>query len=407
MHWQTLSWPLRTTPLFAVAAYLLVSGVFTFWASMNFWTGVLVVAMGSPVWYAVLGGLSIYARKMINQSAQGLFDEPMDSETEINPFHGGNALQLCVVHLAVFVLFFYSGPEANPLLLIPAMLVPFIWTGIMLDDDASSYLQPARAAQLLTGLGPYFLVVVLLISGSLGYLHYSLLHASNLFNLLLSPLCFLYGNLLFGVVLYHRRHELDLQTTKSPEQTLAEEVAAEQRRIDKLIHDVHTHVNAGSHGHAIRLIEEEVARDPVNMDPLMHERLQEYQNENLLLEHAVRYLTRLIERDENRKAWALMKECLDREPRFRPPDDQVLLQLTRSAGREDAGIVNTLLEDFPGAYPDSHLIPDAMFRRARICIELLRDGETGVELLKQIAHDYPEFARSEAFRRYRDRLKPA
>ena len=44
MHWQTLSWPLRTTPLFAVAAYLLVSGVFTVWASMNFWTGVLLAA---------------------------------------------------------------------------------------------------------------------------------------------------------------------------------------------------------------------------------------------------------------------------------------------------------------------------------------------------------------------------
>jgi hypothetical protein len=331
----------------------------------------------------------------------------MDSETDINPFHGGNALQLCVAHLAVFVLFFYSGPDPGPLMLIPALLLPFIWTGIMLDDAAFCFLQPARAAQLVTGLGPYFLVVVLLISGSLGYLHYSLLYASNLFNLLLSPLCFLYGNLLFGVVLYHRRHELDLQTSKSPEQTLAEEVAAERRRIDRLFHDVHTHVNAGNHGHAIRIIEEEVAKDPANSDPLMHERLKEFQNENLLLEHAVRYLTRLLERDENRKAWALMKECLEREPRFRPPDDEALLQLTRSAGREDAGIVNTLLADFPEAYPDSTLIADAMFRRARICIELLRDGETGVGILKQIAQDYPAFARSEAFKRYRERLKPA
>ena len=100
MHWQTLSWPLRITPLFAVAAFLLVASAFTFWAEMNFWIGVLVVTMGSPVWYAVLGGLSIYSRKMLNQAAQGLFDEHMDSETEINPFHGGNALQLCIIHPA-------------------------------------------------------------------------------------------------------------------------------------------------------------------------------------------------------------------------------------------------------------------------------------------------------------------
>lgn len=407
MHWQTLSWPLRPTPLFAVAAFLLVAVAFTAWAGMNFWAGVLVVTMGSVVWYAVLGGLSIYARKMLTQAAQGLFDERIDSETEINPFHGGNALQLCATHLIVFVLLYYAGPELGPLLILPALVLPLIWTGIMLDDAFFGYLAPARAGQLLGGLGPYYLLAVCLISGSLGYLHFSLQYASSFLNLLLSPLAFLYGNLLFGVILYHRRHELDLQTMKSPEQALAEEVALEQKRIDKLFHDVHTHMNAGNHAHAIRIIEEEVATDPISLDPLMHERLQVYQNEQLLLEHAVRYLGRLVSREESRKAWALMKECLELEPRFRPPNDEVLLTLTRSAGREDAGIVNTLLADFPDAYPDSPLIADALFRRARICVELLKDGDTGLALLKQIAAEYPQFARGDAFQRYRNRLKPA
>lgn len=407
MRWQTLSWPLRPTPLFAVAAFVLVAMAFTAWAGMYFWAGVLVVTMGSPVWYAVLGGLSISSRKMFTQAAQGLFDEPIDSETEINPFHGGNALQLCLTHLMAFVLFYYNGPEPGPLLILPALILPFIWTGILLDDAFFEYLHPAKAMQLIGGLGPYVLLAIGLISGSIGYLHYSLQYAGNFVNLLLSPFAFLYGNLLYGIILYHRRHELDLQTMKSPEQALAEELAAEQKRIDKLFHDVHTHVNAGNHGDAIRLIEQEIGRDPEALDPLMHERLQAFRNEQLLLEHAVRYLTRLVEREETRKAWALMKECLEREPRFRPPQDAVLLQLTRSAGREDAGIVNTLLTDFPQAYPDSPLIPDALFRRARICIELLRDGETGVDLLRQIASDYPAFARRETFRRYQQRLKPA
>ncbi len=407
MHWQTLSWPLRPTPLFAVAAFLLVSVAFTAWASLNFWAAVLVVTMGSVVWYAVLGGLSIYARKMLTQAAQGLFDERIDNETEINPFHGGNALQLCLTHLIVFVLFYYSGSEIEPLLIVPALLLPMIWTGIILDDDFFGYLHPGKAVQLIVGLGPYYLLSVCLISGSFGYLHFSLQYASNFLNLLLSPFAFLFANLLYGIILYHRRQELDLQTLKSPEQALAEEAAAEQKRIDRLFHDVHTHVNAGNHGHAIRLIEEEVATDPVSLDPLMRERLQEYRNEQLLLEHSVRYLGRLVERQEVRKAWALMKECLGVEPRFRPPDDEVLLLLTRSAGREDAGIVNTLLADFPEAYPESALIPDALFRRARINIELLRDGNTGIELLQQIARDHPAFARGEAFQRYRSRLKPS
>ena len=407
MHWQTLAWPFRPTPLFAVAAFLLVGVAFTAFAGMDFWVGVLVVTMGSPVWYAVLGGLSLYASRMLTQAAQGLFDEPMDSETDINPFQSGQAFQLGLAHLLVFVLFYYNGAEIGPILIVPALLFPLLWTGIMLDDAPFGYFQPAMAAQLIGGLGLYYPPAVLLISGSIGYLHFSLQYADSFLNLLLGPFAFLFGNLLFGIILYHRRHELDLTTMRSPEQTLAEEIAAEQKRIDRLFHDMHTHVNAGSYADAIRLLEAEVAEDPVTQDPLMHERLKNYRNERLLLEHGVRYLGRLMAREEDRKAWALMKECLKLEPRFRPPEGELLLRLTRSASREDAGLVNTLLADFAEAYPDSECIPDARFRRARVCIELLGDTASGRELLSTIARDHPEFAAREAFQRYRKRLKPA
>lgn len=407
MYRQTLTWPFRPTPLFAVAAFVLVAFAFTAFASLNFWVGVLVVALGSAVWYAVLGGLSLYARKMLTQTTQGLFDERMDSETEINPFGSSSGLLLGLAHLLVFVLFYYSGPQPGPLLIVPALLFPLLWTGIVLDDAPFRYFQPAMAAQLVGGLGVWFPVAVLLVSGSIGWLHFALQYASSFLNLLGSAFAFLFANLFYGILLYHRRHELDLQTLKSPEQTLAVAVAAEQKRIDQLFHDVHTHVNAGSHADAIRLIEAEVAADPVNQDPLMHERLKTYQNERLLLEHGVRYLTRLMDRGENRKAWALMKECVEKDERFRPPGDEMLLQLTRSASREDAGIVNLLLADFAEAYPDSPLIPDAHFRRARVCLELLRDTATGTELLAVVAREYPEFAAGETFRRYWQRLKPA
>lgn len=406
MHWQTLSWPLRPTPLFAVAAFLLVAAAFTAFADLNFWVGVLVVTLGAPVWFTVIGALSISARKMLTQAAQGLFDEVIDGETDINPFQN-NALLMCLAHLAVFVLFYYNGPELHPVLILPALILPLIWTGILLDDALFGYLAPGKAWQLIGGLGIYLPLVICLISGSFGYLHYSLQYADGFLNLLLSPLAFLFANVAYGIILYHRRHELDLATLKSPEQELASELAEEQKRIDRLFHEIHTHVNAGNHRDAIQLIEAEVASDPAVLDPLMHERLLTFQNEHLLLEHAVRYLGRLVERSEARKAWALMKECLELEPRFRPPSDEVLLQLTRAASREDAGLVNLLLEDFPDAYPESTLIPDALFRRARVCIELLRDGDTGLALLQRIAQEHPQFARSETFLRYQDRLKPA
>jgi hypothetical protein len=119
----------------------------------------------------------------------------------------------------------------------------------------------------------------------------------------------------------------------------------------------------------------------------------------------VRYLERLVDRGETRKAWMLLKECLSRDERFRPQRDATLLSLTRSAGREDVGLVNQVLADFEVAYPGSPLIPDAAFRRARVCIELLRDGETGLKLLAGISNDYPDFAASDTFQRYRRRLR--
>jgi len=244
------------------------------------------------------------------------------------------------------------------------------------------------------------------VSGSIGYLHYSLLHAPGFPNLLISPFAFLYGNVLLGALMYSRRHALDLHTKKSPEQALAETLAQNRRALEKLFHDVQTHMKAGSFGTAIAKLETYVAADPLDRDPFLHERLRELGDDRVTLEHAVRYLERLVARDELRKAWVLMKECLTLDDRFRPLVDRTLLTLTRAAGREDALLVDQLLADFATAYPGSPLIPDARFRQARIRIELLRDPGTGMRLLSDVAKQFPEFAASETFRRYHRRLKP-
>lgn len=92
MHWHVLAWPFRTTALFVAGAYVLVAAAFTAWADMSFWVGVMVVTLGAPVWYAVFGGLSLYAEKLFTQAATGLFDEAIDRESELNPFQQGLAL---------------------------------------------------------------------------------------------------------------------------------------------------------------------------------------------------------------------------------------------------------------------------------------------------------------------------
>ncbi|MGE0621132.1 MAG: hypothetical protein AB7I04_20270 [Pseudomonadales bacterium] len=405
MHWQALAWPFRTTALFAAGAYVLVATAFTAWAGLNFWLGVMVVTLGAPVWYAVFGGLSLYAEKLFTQAATGLFDEAIDRESELNPFQQGLALKLCTVHLVVFVILFLNGPVLQAWLILPAAVLPFVWIGVLLDESLWGGLTPQRLVRLVSGLGSSTLLAVVLVSGSLGYLHYSLLHAPGVLNLLASPFVFLYGNVLLGVLLYSRRQALNLHTKKSPEQALAATLAEDRRILDKLFHDLQTHMNAGSYATAIAKLEAYVAEDPLDRDPFLHERLREHGDHRVTLEHAVRYLQRLVERDELRRAWTLLKECLVLDDRFRPLTDTALLALTRAAGREDALLVDELLEDFDTAYPESPLLPDARFRRARVQIELLRNGETGLRLLAELARDHPEFAAGEPFQRYRRRLK--
>ncbi|MEM8769931.1 MAG: hypothetical protein AAGE43_21050, partial [Pseudomonadota bacterium] len=202
-----------------------------------------------------------------------------------------------------------------------------------------------------------------------------------------------------------RRRALDLATLKSPEQTLAEALEAEQRSLDQLLHEIHTHIGAGSFATAVQKLEAFVAEDPETLDPFMHERLKEFQDDRMLLEHGVRYLQRLADRGEMRKAWTLMKACLARDELFRPFKDETLLALTRAAGREDVGVVDSVLADFPRAYPESTHVPEALFRRARVNIELLKDGETGLKLLAEIERDHPSFAGTAPFQNYRKRLR--
>ena len=326
MHWQILLWPFRATPLFLIAAYTLVAWAFTAWAAMDYWVAVMVTTLGLPVWYGVLGPLSLYCEKILVQAASGLFDDPIDSEADLNPFQRGLAFRLFICHLAVFALLYNTRGELSAMLLLPAAIFPLMWLSVVMDESLLGGFQPRKLLALLGGLNIFYLAAIVLISGSIGYLHYTLLYASSLPNILASVVLFLEANLLFGALLYWRRRSLNLATAKSPEQTRAVELAEESRAMDRLFHELHTHTANGSYSTAVLKLEAFIGEDSEAMDPLMHERLREFQDERLCLEHAVRYLGRLVDRGEVRKAWALMKECLAMDTRFRPHGDETLLQ---------------------------------------------------------------------------------
>jgi hypothetical protein len=309
------------------------------------------------------------------------------------------------VILIGLVILLVNGRDIGAVMLVPALVYPLLWLGVALEESFYDALNPSKAWRLLRGLGPLYPAVALPLSFSIGYMIYSIVWATGIVHIALSALLFLLAHCWTGLVLYWRRGELELETSSSPEQDRAKEIEAESRALDQAIHEMQTHLQNGNTTTAIRRLHLIIGKEAETLDPMVHERLFQLADNRLGLEHALGYLQRMLNRGEERKAWALMKRCLAVEERFRPVKDATLLALTRSAGREDAGIVNDLLAGFAEAYPESDLIPEARFRQARVCIELLGDADRGVGLLDTIARDYPAFAATEAYLHYQSRLK--
>jgi len=224
--------------------------------------------------------------------------------------------------------------------------------------------------------------------------------------LVLATYGFLVAHGVTGRLLFAHRRALDLDTATSPEQEAAAAQLSQARMLEDLVEELHRLAATGRLRDAHERTERFLGERAVELDPLLHERLRAVQDPRLFLEHGVHYLERLAERDELGKAWAVCRDCLAVDTRFRPLTDQVLIDLTRAAGREDARLVEELLADFSRAYPDSELKSEAAFRRARIKIELLGEADGGLDLLRELERTDPAFARDEPFRRYLARLRP-
>jgi hypothetical protein len=279
-----------------------------------------------------------------------------------------------------------------------------LYLGVALEDSLLAALRPGFAARAASGLSFSYLIVALLLGGSVLLLCEVLVNGSPA---LLGPVApvYLYCHGFAGWVVYLHRNRLELHTEASPEQARAAEQLAQARAVDLLLEEAHRLCASGQLAAAAAGVEAFLSGRDYEPDPMLHERLRDFDDQRLFLEHTVRYVERLAQRGEHRKAWALVREGVARDPRFRPLSAATLLETTRVAGREDARLVAELLANFDRAYADSGLAAEALFRRARIHLELLRAGETGLELLRELEQEHPGFARRERYRRYRARLR--
>ena len=402
-------WPLQLTGLFLILAYTGIGRGFLFFVDFYFevepLTRWLTIGFSLAGWYLIAASLALYAHKMLTHVSRGLYGQPMQQETNVNPFQSFMALKLWILMVVVFGAVQAMG-KTPPLglSLVLGLIFPVVWLTVSMQESLAGF-HHKNILRLLGGLSYTYPLVALMLSGSVGYMAYLILWDHSFVAMFASAYGFLLANAMTGAVLFWRRAELNLDVDQSAEQARLREIHAESVKFGQLFHQLQLHCTNGNIGAAFDELQSFMGERVEELDPTMHERLLGFQDMRLTLLHAVHYLQRMVDRGENRKAWALLKSCFEIDDRFRPLTDNALLTLTRATGPEDAGLVNILLEDFHTCYPDSENIGSAKFRRARVCIELLNDKKTGIALMDEIASDYPEFAATDPYRDYQASLR--
>lgn len=398
---ELLAWPFKAPTVLLLIVFALVTGLLVLFVRYSMGMFPLNLLLLAPAFYGVTGALALGAQLTFTRLALGLGTEARPGDADLNPFTSAQAFRHGVLLALALGVLLLDSPAA---LAAFALLHVILYLAVSLEDTLLGGLRPQFVARVVGGLNLSYLALAALLGGGALLLVEVLLHRSPAL-LGSAALAYLLCHGLAGRIVYLHRNRLELHTEQSPEQAQAAAQLAAAHAVDVLLEEAHRQCASGQLAKAVAAVDAFLDDNDYTLDPLLHERLRDFGDERLFLEHAVRYVERLAERGEHRKAWALVRECLDRDERFRPLSAQTLLATTQVAGREDARIVAELLADFESAYEDGELAAEALFRRARIHIELLRDGEIGLGLLRELEGNYPTFARGDRYRRYRARLR--
>ncbi len=398
-----LLWPLRPPAawilgLFVLLGWLLLAAIDLF-DDMVPMARALIIGFELPLWYLLLGSLCLAAQMRLLHHARGLTDEPIADETNLNPFGNGLAVRFFVLlAIPLGVLGWQAAAPSPAILGLLTVGFTLAWLSLMLEASVREAFRPATLWRLGKGIGIGWVGMWVSVGGSVGYLTATLLWLHNPLHLAAAGYGFLIAHGIAGRLIWQRRNHLDLYVEKSPE--LAEGAAAAGRSafLDRLLDDLHRLCGVGRVAEAHKQLAAYLQTSDSADDETVHQRLLRFTHQDLLLEHAVHYLGRLLENGKRQRAWALFKTCHAREPRFRPVDGEALLTLVGMAAAEDGPLVEALLTDFPDAYPDSHLIANARFRLARLMHENWQRDDEAIAVLREIKAEHPAFAATEQFR---------
>ncbi len=351
-----------------------------------------------------LGIFLLYVWSIFRHVAAGSLQQVRHIEVEdIHPFLNLLALKIAGVLLCiggVVHLLFLWNPIAGWLATLTiGMLLPAVLGVVVLEERLLALLDGNVGWQFVRGLGVSYAGFAIAIYAGVMALYGACvaMQSPNIVAVFTASYVFVLGHVIAGRLLYSRRAQLSADVPLAAGIVPRTVTTQPSQRLEPLLVELHRLCRVDRVAEAVRKLEAFLSVDRYAGDEPTHQRLLQFHDRRLLLEHSWHYLNRLVATHKLPRAWLLLRDALAIDAMFRPATDTMVLQLIAVAPQGDALSVDALLADFERAYPDSELTDEALLARARVLAGQLGQHLEALAVLEQIATQFPARAATSDF----------
>jgi hypothetical protein len=320
--------------------------------------------LGLPLMLIVLSWFLKYAFVVLDTAARGLDEPPVLSVEMVNPVDEqrplGQLLIIGVFYAATAALQPFAGTtavlslRAMALVLLPACIAVLGSSGSIVTA-----VNPRVLIGTMHRLGWDYVVIWLAIIVLAFAAHVVRIRLAGAFyGLPLAIACIMYGWLavfsVIGGALYERRHELDIDTWRSPERDRARHEADLDKEHARFIDDLYGHWRGRAYKEALQAAQNRLAASHHSLDEYawLCEALLRWPDRRLASRLAQDYLTRLLAAKRYSEGLGVARRHIEGDPEFRPATAAETIRvanLARDGG--DRRLARALLADFERHYP--------------------------------------------------------
>src|SRR5579863_1364974 len=346
----------------AAAVLIVFAVLLTIASKAGLITGIIMAVMVTSWFFK-------YAYVLFDHTVRG-FDEPPVLDVDmLNPLNEQRPLAQVVILALVYVAVTYVkhalGSTVAAVIAVAAILLAPASVAVLgLESNIIKAANPIAWVRMVLGLGPMYLLVLLVIAG------YALLIALLIWWELWLPVqiaIFMFGVLsvfsVLGGALYERRHELGLEAWASPELIEERRKAQELRHSENEVTEAYGQMRAGSHTQAWTTLQTWLSSRSHAPDDYrwLCGRVALWGDPRYVTRLTEEHVDRLLVLKRNGEALDVVAARLAEDPSFRPKSAAATLQIARFAtgGAGKPQVARALLADFSARFAGDPCVPAA------------------------------------------------